>query len=33
MNEQKRPRYDAEYKKNRVALANAQGRSVSEVEQ
>ena len=33
MREQKRRRYDAEFKRNAVALANEPGRSVSEVEQ
>lgn len=33
MSEQKRRQYDAEFKRNAVALANEPGRSISEVEQ
>ncbi len=33
MSEQKRRRYDTEFKKNTVALAAEPGRSISEVEQ
>ena len=33
MSEQKRRRYDADFKKNAVALAKEPGRSISEVEQ